>query len=310
MHQRPTDGPNGSETIVLTEDYRVQLDAFEGPLDLLLYLIRKNEVDVHDIPVSSIAEQYMGFLSNIDRIDIDVAGEFLLMAATLMEIKSRMLAPIAKPQDADAEAPQGPVEDPRAELVRQLLAYKKYRDAAGALEQRAEEWKQRFATGRAGIDDDAIQAAIEAAPELDLHDLELIDLFEAFQRVAESVNFERLGEHQVQYDDTPIELHAEDIVDRIKRDAIASADGRPEMAFGSLFKGRTRSEMVGLFLAMLELCRRRVLTFRNDEQSGIQLRLRTEEELSLDAQQRADQEAREEPQESEPIERGRRRKPE
>lgn len=295
---------------MLTEDYRVQLDAFEGPLDLLLYLIRKNEVDVHDIPVSSIAEQYMGFLSNIDRIDIDVAGEFLVMAATLMEIKSRMLAPLNKPQEGDAEAPQGPVEDPRAELVRQLLAYKKYRDAAGALEHRADEWKQRFGAGRAGIDDDAIQAAIEAAPEMDLHDLELIDLFEAFQRVAETVNFERLGEHQVQYDDTPIELHAEDIVDRIKRDAITNAQGRAEMPFGSLFKGRTRSEMVGLFLAMLELCRRRVLTFRNDEQSGIQLRLRTEEEIALDAQQRAEQEAREAPQEAEPVERGRRRKPE
>jgi segregation and condensation protein A len=119
-----------------------------------------------------------------------------------------------------------------------------------------------------------------------------------------------LGEHQVQYDDTPIELHAEDIVDRIKRDATTNADGRPEMAFANLFKGRTRSEMVGLFLAMLELCRRRVLTFRNDEQSGIQLRLRTEEEIALDAQQRAEQEAREVPQEAEPVERGRRRKPE
>jgi segregation and condensation protein A len=241
---------------VLTEDYRVQLDAFEGPLDLLLYLIRKNEVDVHDIPVSTIAEQYMGFLTHIDRIDIDVAGEFLVMAATLMEVKSRMLTPTPKAVEGDTDGPTAPVADPRAELVRQLLAYKKYRDAATALEHRANEWRSRFGVGRAGIENSAIQAAIESAPEMDIHDLELIDLFEAFQRIAESVNFERLGEHQVQYDDTPIELHAEDIVDRLKRDAVAVESGKAELPFIGLFNGRTRSEMVGLFLAMLELCRR------------------------------------------------------
>lgn len=293
---------------MLTEDYRVQLDAFEGPLDLLLYLIRKNEVDVHDIPVSTIAEQYMGFLTHIDRIDIDVAGEFLVMAATLMEVKSRMLTPTPKAVEGDTDGPTAPVADPRAELVRQLLAYKKYRDAATALEHRADEWRSRFGVGRAGIEDSAIQAAIESAPEMDLHDLELIDLFEAFQRIAESVNFERLGEHQVQYDDTPIELHAEDIVDRLKRDAVAVESGKAELPFIGLFSGRTRSEMVGLFLAMLELCRRRTIAFRQDEAAGIMIRLRTEEEVAVDAAQRAEQEAREVPMEPEVAERGRRRK--
>jgi segregation and condensation protein A len=300
-------GDNGRPA-VLTEDYRVQLDAFEGPLDLLLYLIRKNEVDVHDIPVSTIAEQYMGFLTHIDRIDIDVAGEFLVMAATLMEVKSRMLTPTPKAVEGDTDGPTAPVADPRAELVRQLLAYKKYRDAATALEHRADEWRSRFGVGRAGIENSAIQAAIESAPEMDIHDLELIDLFEAFQRIAESVNFERLGEHQVQYDDTPIELHAEDIVDRLKRDAVAVESGKAELPFIGLFNGRTRSEMVGLFLAMLELCRRRTISFRQDETAGIMIRLRTEEEVAVDAAQRAEQEAREVPMEPEVAERGRRRK--
>lgn len=293
---------------MLTEDYRVQLDAFEGPLDLLLYLIRKNEVDVHDIPVSTIAEQYMGFLTHIDRIDIDVAGEFLVMAATLMEVKSRMLTPTPKAAEGDTEGPTAPVADPRAELVRQLLAYKKYRDAATALEHRADEWRSRFGVGRAGIEDSAIQAAIESAPEMDIQDLELIDLFEAFQKIAESVNFERLREHQVQYDDTPIELHAEDIVDRLKRDAVAPEGGKAELPFIGLFNGRTRSEMVGLFLAMLELCRRRMIAFRQDDAAGIMIRLRTEEEVAVDAAQRAEQEAREVPMEPEVAERGRRRK--
>ena len=296
---------------MLTDDYRVRLDAFEGPLDLLLYLIRKEEVDVHDIPVAKIASQYIGFLSGIERIDIDIAGEFLLMAATLMELKSRILSTKPTPEGEDQGSENVP-QDPRAELVRQLLAYKKYRDAATALEAREEEWRSRFGTGKSGIENQAISAAIEAAPEIELEDLDLMDLVEAFQKVAETVNFERLGEHQVQYDDTPIELHAEDIVDRLKTHAAAalaaaeSPEAKAELEFVSLFTGRKRSEMVGLFLALLELCRRRAVSFRHDAGGTIRIRLRTDEEVALDAQQRSDQEAREEPQESEPVVRLRR----
>ena len=291
---------------MLTDDYRVRLEAFEGPLDLLLFLIRKEEVDVHDIPVAKIAAQYIGFLEGIERIDIDIAGEFLLMAATLMELKSRILSakPAPEGQESSADSVQ---QDPRAELVKQLLAYKKYRDAATALESREAEWRSRFGGGKSGIEDAAISAAIEAAPEIELEDLDLLDLVEAFQKIAETVNFERLGEHQVQYDDTPIELHAEDIVDRLKRHATEAAEADPgELAFVSLFTGRKRSEMVGLFLALLELCRRRAVAFRHDSGGTIRIRLRTDEEIALDAQQRSDQEAREEPQESEPVVRTRR----
>jgi segregation and condensation protein A len=279
---------------MLTEDYRVQLDAFEGPLDLLLYLIRKNEVDLHDIPVATITDQYLGFLKNIERIDIDIAGEFLVMAATLMEIKSRMLSPQAKVESADAEE-KSEQTDPRAELVRQLLAYKKYRDAATVLEDRHAEWSKRFGGGAAGVP--SVELVVEEEADLDLEDVDLLDLVEAFRQVSESVNFERLGEHQVQYDDTPLELHAEDIVDRLKRETAGGGD----LAFASLFTGRTRSEMVGLFLAMLELCRRRAIAFKVDEGQQIRIRLRTEEESAQDASQRAEQEAREEPQESEVV---------
>jgi len=306
---------------VLTDDYRVRLEAFEGPLDLLLYLIRKDEVDVHDIPVAKIAGQYIGFLKGIERIDIDVAGEFLLMAATLMELKSRILStkPAAEGEDS---TPERMAQDPRAELVRQLLAYKKYRDAATTLEVREDDWRRRFGAAKSGVDDAALAAAIEAAPEIELEDLDLLDLVEAFQKVAETVNFERLGEHQVQYDDTPIELHAEDIVDRLKShaadliaDPTAGLAAAPDPAardleFVSLFTARKRSEMVGLFLALLELCRRRAVAFRHDASGAIRIRLRSDEETALDAQQRSDQEAREVPQESEPVDRVRRpRKP-
>lgn len=257
---------------MLTEDYKVRLDTFEGPLDLLLFLIRKSEVDIHDIPVGMVAEQYMSFLSHIDRVDIDVAGEFLVMAATLTEIKSRMLSPApASPDEPEAKA----ASDPRAELVKQLLAYKKYRDAANALEHRFEDWRARFPAGSVLPDakDASVkavrQALIDAAADLEIQDLEIVDLVEAFRKVMDSVNMDRLGDHQVTYDDTPIEVHATDIVDFLKREAasLGTAIGQPihEVEFTSVFKGRTHSQMVGLFLAVLTLVRDRRVTVRQDK---------------------------------------------
>jgi segregation and condensation protein A len=288
------------------------LDAFEGPLDLLLFLIKRDEVNIFDIPMARIAEQYMGFLSEIDRVDIEAAGEFLVTAATLLEIKSRMLMPRPEGAEGAASAAEavGPSVDPRAELVRQLLAYKVYRDAASALEKRAEEWRLRTPAAAvdavepalddvrfareaedgdgAGEGDDAAMAEEGAREggglggdgELRVEDLSLVDLVEAFVRVSETVNFERLGTHNVTYDDTPIELHAEDILDRIARDGAGEAK---EVEFATIFKARTRAEMVGLFLALLDLCRRRRVAFRHDSGGEIRLRARTAEELASDA---------------------------
>lgn len=244
--------------MVASQDYRVRLDAFEGPVDLLLFLIRRAEVDIHDIPVAAIADQYLGYLAELDRghvkIDIELAGEFLVMAATLMEIKSQMLMP--RPEQAeggDRGGSEGPASDPRADLVKQLLAYKKFRDLADGLERRREAWSKRYPATAAGIDGDALQAAIDAAAgEIHVEDLNLNDLVEAFRRVSSMLNFERLGEHQVTYDDTPIELHAADIVDRLKREV----GEHGSMRFEDLFTGRQHGEMIGLFLAMLELVRR------------------------------------------------------
>lgn len=275
---------------MLTDDYRVQIDAFEGPLDLLLFLIRKNEVDIHDIPVASITEQYLAFLEHIERIDIDAAGEFLVMAASLMEIKSRMLNPEAPPETPGSESrgTQDATEDPRAELVRQLLAYKKFRDAATALEHRAEEWHRRAPSAATAIDEAELSQAMEAAAsDLDLDDLNLIDLAEAFKRICETVNFERLGEHKVKYDDTPIELHATDILDRLRRFETgeefildAEAKKRP-LELVDLFRGRSRSEVVGLFLAVLQLLRRRQVGFHIEGTTKVRLFLRPPEEHLL-----------------------------
>lgn len=259
---------------MLQDAYKVQLDAFEGPLDLLLFLIRKSEVDIHDIPVATITEQYIAYIKDVEQVgklDIDTAGEFLVMAATLMEIKSRMLMPKveAPPSDSEPNSQRAAKEDPRAELVRQLLEYKRYRDAANMLESRADEWRRRFPTHRAGVDDERLAQAIESAPDTELEDIDILDLVEAFRKISETVNFDRLGDHQVTYDDTPIELHAEDIVSRIRAELSTADTNAPGgIALQSMFAGRSRSEMVGLFLALLELVRSRRVRVAQDKIEG------------------------------------------
>ncbi|MGQ0629102.1 MAG: segregation and condensation protein A [Phycisphaerales bacterium] len=247
------------------DDVQIRLAAFEGPLDLLLHLIRKNEVEITDIPISRIAEQYMATLAaaGVDHIDIELAGEFLVMAATLMEIKSRMLMPRAEGATdpaADATAPiPGETEDPRADLVRQLLAYKRFRDAAATLDRRYAEWEKRFPGGGAVVSDSP--EADDAEVDLDLDDLDITDLTRAFAGIMETVDFSRVGEHLVTDDETPIELHAADILDRLQREREGAPAG---IEFRELFRGRTRSEMIGLFLAMLELIRQRKIEARQD----------------------------------------------
>jgi len=236
----------------MSDFYRVQLDAFEGPMDLLLYLIRKHEVDLHNIPLSLITDQYLGFLEELDSIDIDLAGEFLVTAATLMELKSRMLAAGLSDDDAaEDDRVMDPEADPRAELVAQLLAYKKYRDAASMLEDRKSDWERRAPVHSAAIDDESVRAAMDDMGELEIEDLDLSDLVAAFRVIVESVNFDRLGEHEVMTDDTPIEVYANDIVDVLKTSLSANAP----TTLRTLITNKPRQQMVGMFLALLVLVR-------------------------------------------------------
>ena len=117
----------GEQLALVNQDYNISLEVFEGPLDLLLYLI-KEEVDIHDIPIGRITDQYMEYLRLMKVLDLNIAGDFIVMSATLMLIKSRMLLPIEEREDAEEEE-----EDPRWDLVRQLVEYKKFKDAAGHL---------------------------------------------------------------------------------------------------------------------------------------------------------------------------------
>jgi segregation and condensation protein A len=262
-----------------TQDYRVQLDAYAGPLDLLLYLVKRHEIDLYDIPVAELTEQYLHHLKVIQSIDVELAGEFLVMAATLLEVKSQMLVPFVT-EDSDEEVTdtiEDPA-DPRYELVQQLLAYKRFKDAAIDLEERQREWDHRFPahptarpaeTNKAHTDD--TQGPDNAQPiEIDLEDANVLDLCEAFGRILDSIG--QTPKVDVTYDDTPISLHAEDIADRLKRDG--------PMTLQKIFEGRAgRGELVGLFLAVLELVRMcRVRVIQDGTGGEIRLESRPESE--------------------------------
>lgn len=242
-------------------DYRVRLDAYAGPLDLLLYLVKRHEIDLHDIPVAALTEQYLRHLEVIKSIDVESAGEFLVMAATLVEVKSRMIIPQAQREgegdNADPTQDIEALEDPRFELVQQLLAYKAFKDAAYTLEDRAQEWEGRFPVkikaGQRPVEDEKPQEVT-----IDLEDVNVFDLCEAFGQILESVG--HLGDHAVTYDDTPISMHAEDIHDRLRTDAPTAG-----LTLKEIFEGRSnRSEMIGLFLATLELVRQRLVRVAQD----------------------------------------------
>ena len=257
-------------------EYTVHLDAYEGPLDLLLHLVKRHEVDLLDIPIAELTDQYLDHVRLLEEIDVERAGDFLLMAATLLEIKSRMLSPrmLGGEEGEDAELGDDAgdsADDPRYELVQQLLAYKKYKDAAVALEDRHEDWSHRAPAKARPAQAEPEENAAPA--ELDVDDLHVMDLCQAFGRMLDSIGQPRT--HDVAYDETPIALHAADIEDRLAR------DGGPEqrLTLRQICEGRAnRAEMIGLFLAMLELVRERKVAVVQDDEGEVALRLIPEDQ--------------------------------
>ena len=228
-----------------SDDYKVSLEVFEGPLDLLLYLIRREELDIYDIPIARIAAQYREYLGMMRMLDLNVAGEFVVMAATLELIKSRMLLPADEDGDeaaGDDDDDEG--RDPRWDLVRQLVEYKRYKDAASKLQEREAEREGVFAPGGAplvGGDDDP-----SSKP---LGDLGLFDLLTAFQEVLANAPVEPLGEIE------PVLWTVPDKIARIL-DVLRRAPGG--VAFSRLFTPASpRGEIIVTFLALLELLRQR-----------------------------------------------------
>jgi len=272
--------------------YAVSLDAFAGPLDLLLHLVRRAEVDITDIPIATIADQFLAHVEQAEQLDVDAASEFLVMAATLMELKSRLLAPrIASrtddqqaPQrkaDSAAEASEAAGQDPRRLLAEQLLAYQWARSACDALERRWERWSRRWPAVPLRVEQAAVRRVVAAQRQArELEELRLSDLTRAYEAVLSRVDFTRVGAHRVQLDavDEPIEVHAARLVE-----ALRSAPGQP---LGAALRGRSRAEVVGMFLALLELLRDGAVAIEDVEGESAtlaSLRLRLVEQRGAEA---------------------------
>ncbi len=216
-------------------DYKVKLEVFEGPLDLLLYLIKRDEIDIYDISIERITRQYLEYLQAFKELKIDIAGEFVVMAANLIYLKSRSLLPLdQQPPEEDAEE-----DDPRWDLIRQLIEYKKFKEAAAQLHDRALEQERIFTR-------DGGSAAISGAP-LPLHEVGIFQLIHAFQEVIKRV--------EAQEDLQEIFGERFSVSDKIEKILERVGDGAP-VRFSELF-GQTvsRVEIVVTFLALLELIR-------------------------------------------------------
>lgn len=216
------------------EEYKVKLEVFEGPLDLLLYLIKKDELEIHNIPMEKITTQYIQYIELMKMLDLNIAGEFLVMAATLMMIKSRMLLPVEDRPELEEEE-----EDPRWDLVRQLVEYKKFKDVAMHLE--SLEARREDIFGRDGAD-----AVLGKEPDVALHDVGLFDLISAFSEALKNVKSEELRE--IFAERFTVAEKIETLGDRLRR------EGR--FSVSRMFEGmRSRHEIACTFLALLELIR-------------------------------------------------------
>ncbi len=225
---------------------RVQLEFFEGPLDLLLHLIKKNEVSITDIPIAAITEQYLATLELMETLSLDVAGEFLVMAATLIHIKSRMLLPAGAEEEDDEEGGL----DPREELVRRLLEYQRYKDAAAELEQRDILTRDVFTRAAPPVE--------EAAPR-GFREVSVFELLGALKRVIERLPRDVF--HDVTLDKITVREKMTLLLDRLRRQA--------SLLFEELFdQAQSRMEVVVTFLAMLELVKVRAIRIFQDDLAG------------------------------------------
>jgi segregation and condensation protein A len=231
----------------MPSEYKVKLEVFEGPLDLLLYLIKKDEVDIYDISIERITAQYLEFMDAFKTLDLDVAGEFVVMASNLIYIKSRSLLPVSvQPPEEEAEE-----EDPRWELVRQLVEYKKFKDAAAHLGKREVAQENLFTR---------LPESIEAVAERPLGEVSVFDLINAFngvlKRITQKEDLREIFEENYTVSDKI------DLIMKITGSGVA-------LRFTELFaNAASRAEIVVTFLALLELIRLKQLRVAQDGAFG------------------------------------------
>jgi segregation and condensation protein A len=229
--------------------YNVKLDVFEGPLDLLLHLIRKNEMEISDIPIALITRQYLEYLKLMKELNLEVAGDFLVMASTLLQIKSRMLLPVYEPEDGEGEEE----EDPRAELVRRLLEYQRYKDVGLDLDRR--ELLGREVFKRSFADPTLAALPVEEGPlELDL--FALTDAFSSLLARIPAAQFHDVGADSLSIADAINEI-------------LSLLQENESIEFESIFANEfSRERLIVTFLALLELCRLKLVKILQNSRYG------------------------------------------
>lgn len=251
-----------SQKLVIRPTYEVRIEAFEGPMDLLLHLIREHEIDIYDIPIAQITQQYLDYLALMEALDLSLAGEFLEMAATLIRIKVQMLLP--------RETEEGEEEtDPREELVRKLVEYKEFKEAAKTLSEHEENRRSFFPRG---VDSRVYRDMVEEEPETEdvLRDVTLFDLVDCLREVLSRVP-DRIDVHAVEVEETTVEEQMERIQGELR-------SGGPT-SFASLFGPASRPpEIIAAFIALLELIRLgRILVSQEGTFGSISISLRAED---------------------------------
>lgn len=217
--------------------FRVQLEQFAGPLDLLLYLVRKHELDPLSISITTVIDQYLDIVAVLEAVDVDAAADFLEIATRLMEMKSRQMLP--RPEET--APPEEELETPGQDLVTRLLEYKQFKEAAVRLDEQGHRWQRRFVRRVRTTDEDPLDPADQPICQV-----EMWDLVSALGRVLQRQR--RAAPAKIRYDDTPIEVHMQRLEERL-------AESSP-LRFADLFRvGMHRSQLAGMFLALLELIR-------------------------------------------------------
>lgn len=224
----------------MSDGYEIKLDIFEGPLDLLLFLIRKNEIDIYNIPIALITEQYLSYLDIMRSLNLDLAGEYLVLASTLIHIKSKLLLPL---DEGEGEEEEG--KDPRAELVRQLLEYQAFKEAALSLDDRPLLDRDVFTRGAAEEEPAAGQEEDEP-----MVDLDVFELFTAFRRII--AGFDRKEELEIDVEKISLADRINEIMERLSEEG--------QVTFTELLGDRNdRRRIIYTFLAILELMKLRMI---------------------------------------------------
>ncbi|MGX7419225.1 segregation/condensation protein A [Carnobacterium gallinarum] len=239
-------------------DINVKIDVFEGPLDLLLHLIQKLELDIYDIPMAEITAQYLAYLHTMKELELDIAGDYLVMAASLMAIKSKMLLPkqeLEIPEDEEGFYEEG--EDPRDALVDQLLEYRKYKYAADLLKDKEEERSQYYTKTPMNLQELQLDVPMEPLQ------ISTVDLFVAFHQMMTKKQKKIPMQTKIAAEEITIDEKMNTIVKRLKR-----LKKNESLLFDDFFQEPSKSEMVTTFMALLELIKEGMIWISQDEICG------------------------------------------